>query len=168
MQTPPDDFVKEMLNSKDDAVKLLAAFVPSEKMIPFYLKVMENNCNGNVICFNINAFFLGMIYFVYNKLYLSGFVIFLIGVVIPYLLPEKMIFMTLLVMSTIAGALFPQLYLNRFFRIVRKAGYRELPFDEVLSKVKKEGGKDNAAYVIFAATLIIAVTKAYLFKYADY
>jgi len=157
-----DDFVRKVLESKDDAEKLLAAYVSDERTFPSYLKIMEKSYREGALCFNAVAFLLGMVYFVYNKLYLSGFVIFLIGVVLPYVLPANTFFMVSIVMSVIVGAVFSKLYFMRFFRIVRKAGYGELPFDEVLSRVKENGGKDNAAYVIFGVMLAITLVKMYL------
>ena len=162
METRQDDFVRKVLDSRDDAEKLLAAYVGDEKMLPVYSRIMDKNCRSGAVCFNVTAFLLGMVYFVYNKLYLSGFVIFLAGVILPYILPPNTFFMVSVALSLIVGALFFKLYFMRFFRIVRRSGYGELPFDEVLARVKKDGGKDNAAYVIFAVMLAITAAKMYL------
>ncbi len=157
-----DDFVRKVLDNRNDAEKVLAAYVSDERVFPSYLKIMEKNCREGALCFNALAFLLGMVYFVYNKLYLSGFIIFLAGVVLPYVLPGSAFLIVSIVMSVIVGAIFPNLYFMRFFRVVRKAGYGELPLEEVISKVKKDGGTDNAAYVIFAAMVIITLIKMYL------
>lgn len=132
----------------------------------YYLERLEKFNNGNKFIFNGYAFFFGILWFAYRKMYVEAIAIF--GGIIFIEILINIIFniensnidrFSGILYGLITGFIANYLYISKAKRIVEKVkNENDLSHDEPISYLSKEGGTSWAA--VFVAILMVGALVA--------
>ncbi|MFV0626766.1 MAG: DUF2628 domain-containing protein [Alphaproteobacteria bacterium] len=155
--------VREQLISNDDELRqLLEVHLGKPKQVEKHFKAIKNNYkNGKVMSglFNVWAFFGGMFYFIYRKMYFIALAIFVATFFFEYIpLPPK--YVNIAFSAFCAVTAFP-FYTEKFFKDAEKSGYGQSNFEEVKEKMAKLGGVNNWAILLFILAIILVFLGSY-------
>lgn len=133
----------------------------------YYLNKLERYKNGSPYLFNVYAFFFGIFWFMYRKLYVEGLII-LIVIVVESLLESfittgfsettgKTIGYAInIVMAIMVSMLANVLYLRKAQREVEKAKLLNLDEDNLLKYLQQKGGV-SYWFLVLAIVVLVCV-----------
>lgn len=140
--------------------KLYAAYF--KKDIEYYLNTFERYRNGNKYVFNVYAFFFGVFWFMYRKMYREALIIILVIVAEGYLediltagMNETAIKVvtriSTIAIGIIVAMLANALYIRKAESIIGKAKQEQTDQEDLISDLQKKGG---VSYLFLIAVLI--------------
>lgn len=173
MQEILDDDIHEVDFSDDDTREELKTFV-GDKFEYFFSKWIMFD-NGKWVSFNLAAFFLGMIWFLYRKMYLEAVVIFgcllLEGFLMELIFEEGTTIyiivdsITTIVYSLLICVSANYLYMKSAERKIAKLKDKGYSKEELLMRIEQKGGTSMASVLLVIAILILfaVVVSSYLY-----
>jgi hypothetical protein len=117
----------------------------------FYLDKLERYRNGEKYVFNVYAFFFGIAWFIYRKMYLEALIIFLIliaeglleGLLMQgsnYNINKMFDIATSIIMGAITGYIANHLYFCKAEKVIEFAKHKEPDDESLLEYIDKKGG----------------------------
>ena len=144
----PNQSVMSSSNTNIENEELLKVFIGNN-----YEKIIKNQ-------FNFPAFFLGSIYFVYRKMYLYGFIIFILNLIISNVIENYMIAYPIsLFLFILIGFFIDKIYIKFAKKKIEKIKSQntEKNFEGIKNICVQEGRTSTNSAIIFGI-LVIAVS----------
>jgi hypothetical protein len=136
-----------------------------QKQVAYYSEKLERFKNGEKYMFNVAAFFFGISWMLYRKMYIEA--IALVGILFVEVLFEQLIFSVVaskvisFLISLATGFAFGSLanffYLQKAQRTVELAKATFITHEERLVYVKKNGGINTLALIIITLFIILLI-----------